>query len=78
MLGFVAFALFGVMQDAPAAQPQTQPQLVKEKKVCRAEVNTGSRMGRSKICRTRAEWDASDAAAQRDAESARGTMGRAN
>lgn len=31
---------------------------VKEKKICRGHVDTGSRIAKKKDCRTQAEWDA--------------------
>ena len=36
---------------APAAKP------AKDKRVCKATEETGSRLGRKTICRTQAEWD---------------------
>jgi hypothetical protein len=37
------------------AKPDTAP--VTEKKICRTEGVTGSRIGKRRICMTRAEWD---------------------
>jgi hypothetical protein len=57
-----AFALLAPVASfaqVPAPQPATAPAArpVKDKKVCKAEEETGSRLGRKTICRTQAEWD---------------------
>ena len=51
----LAFTSASAQQAAPAAAP------VKEKKVCRREMETGSIMPKS-TCRTKAEWAAIDQA----------------
>ncbi|WP_343528687.1 hypothetical protein [Sphingomonas sp.] len=56
-------ALIG-QQAEPAAPP------VKEKKICRVEEKTGSRLGAKRICRTQAEWDAIAADARKDTDDA--------
>ena len=47
------------------AQPKEAP---KVKKICRRSVATSSRLDVTRICRTRAEWDQSDAEAGRNTQ----------
>jgi hypothetical protein len=34
------------------------PGEVKEKKICKSQISTGSRLAQKKVCRTQAEWNA--------------------
>ena len=47
--------------SAPAAGPAPAAKPVKEKKVCRSDVSTGSIMPKT-TCKTQSEWDALGAA----------------
>jgi hypothetical protein len=51
---------------------------VKEKKICRAQETTGSRLASKRICKTQAEWDEIAANARNDVESTAGRLGTAN
>ncbi|MDB5677056.1 hypothetical protein [Sphingomonas bacterium] len=57
-------------QDGPAAAPKP----VREKKICRSEISTGSIL-RATTCHTKAEWAAIDARNQRDANDAMSNRG---
>jgi hypothetical protein len=48
-------AAFAEGDVAPSTTPAAKP--VKEKKVCKAQEETGSRLGRKSTCRTKAERD---------------------
>ncbi|WP_314373187.1 hypothetical protein [Sphingomonas paucimobilis] len=54
------------------AGQQAEPALVpaKEKKICRVQETTGSRLGAKRICKTQAEWDEIAANARNDVENA--------
>ena len=54
------------------AGQQTEPTPVpaKEKKICRVQETTGSRLGAKRICKTQAEWDEIAANARNDVENA--------
>jgi len=54
------------------AGQQTEPTPVpaKEKKICRVQETTGSRLGAKRICKTQAEWDEIAANARNDVEKA--------
>jgi len=41
-----------------SATPEKPEKAVKERKICKREVDTRSRMGNRKTCRTYAEWKA--------------------
>ena len=61
----IAAAGFAALAAAPlAAQTPAPVTPDKEKKICRAEVSTGSLVARKKICKTRAQWDAERREAQ--------------
>ena len=51
------FAFVLAAQPAPSTAPEvgTAP---KEKKICRAEVDTGTRINRRRTCATKAQWEA--------------------
>lgn len=51
-------------QPAPSSSPEAKKEDA-DKKICKREVKTASRMGAPKICLTREQW------AQRDAENRR-------
>lgn len=51
---------------APVGAEEAAPPL-KEKKICKSEAPTGSRLSRRKVCRTAAEWDAIQKQAVQDA-----------
>ena len=53
---------------APAAQPTPAPA---ERKICRSESVTGSIMPARRVCHTRAEWAAFDAASGRGVDAFR-------
>ena len=46
------------------------PVPAKEKKICRVQETTGSRLGAKRICKTQAEWDEIAANARNDVENA--------
>jgi hypothetical protein len=52
-----AMAVTGIGASAQESQDQ-QEEPKKEKKICRTERSTGSLTRRTRICMTRAEWDA--------------------
>lgn len=58
-------------------QTEPTPPPAKEKKICRAEQETGSRVGK-RVCRTKAEWDAIADQGNRDLQNAPQRMGSAN
>lgn len=60
-----------------AQQADPTPPPAKEKKVCRIEEKTGSRLGARRICRTQAEWDAIAADARKDMDDATTRMNTA-
>ena len=51
-------------------QAEPAPAPVKEKKICRVQETTGSRLGAKRICKTQAEWDEIAANARNDVENA--------
>ena len=55
----IAFAVPAVAQTATTTDSAPKP--VKEKKICRREAQTGSILGSSAICHTKAEWAKIDA-----------------
>ncbi|WP_322964583.1 hypothetical protein [Sphingomonas fuzhouensis] len=59
-------------------QAEPTPTPVKEKKICRVQETTGSRLSAKRICKTQAEWDEIAANARNDVESATGRMNTAN
>jgi len=46
-----------LLSGAAAAKDKDQPEQVKEKKICKGESSSFSRLSK-KICKTKAEWDA--------------------
>lgn len=63
-----AIAQTAPSSDAPASQPAKEKP-AKEKKVCRrSDVPTGSILGGSVICHTKAEWEQVDEANARGAD----------
>ena len=65
MKRLVLFAACGALMIPAAAfsaeptvgQPAPAVKKDKDKRVCKATEETGSRLGRKSICRTQAEWD---------------------
>lgn len=51
-------------------QAESAPVPVKEKKICRVQETTGSRLSSKRICKTQAEWDEIAANARNDVQSA--------
>jgi hypothetical protein len=73
---FLLSALAGlVMAAAPASQSTAPDGAAKAsaygtKKICRTEVDLGTRLGGKRICRTQAEWDSFRAEQRRATERA--------
>jgi hypothetical protein len=65
---FAAAALIAVPTSAVLAKADATT--AKEKKICRAQEDTGSRVARHRICMTMAEWANEDRSRARDAERA--------
>ncbi|CAM3207919.1 MULTISPECIES: hypothetical protein [Sphingomonas] len=59
-------------------QAEPTPPPVKEKKICRVQETTGSRLGAKRICKTQAEWDEIAANARNDVDSATGRLNTAS
>ncbi|MFN3676623.1 MAG: hypothetical protein ACK4TC_11635 [Sphingomonas pseudosanguinis] len=59
-------------------QAEPAPTPVKEKKICRVQETTGSRLAAKRICKTQAEWDEIAANARNDVETATGRLNTAN
>ncbi len=59
-------------------QAEPTPPPAKEKKVCRTEQATGSRLGAKRICKTRAEWDEIAADARKDVDNAAARLNAAS
>jgi len=59
-------------------QAEPVPAPVKEKKICRVQETTGSRLSSRRICKTQAEWDAVAADARNDVENAAGRLNTAS
>ncbi|MFY8092176.1 MAG: hypothetical protein ACOVN0_01720 [Niveispirillum sp.] len=65
VLGLMAFLLTAQMSGAQEAPPQTTEPIVQTapnekdpgRLICKAVKETGSRMKRNKICKTRQDWD---------------------
>jgi hypothetical protein len=78
---FAATALLVVPAGAAFAKEKAVA-AAKEKKVCRYEDDTGSRLARHRTCMTTAEWANEDRVRQREAEtsinSTQDRMGNAN
>lgn len=66
-----ATVLLGGMAGA-----KDKPEAPKEKKICRTEGDSTSRIAARRICRTKAEWEQRSGETQRDAERAVETMSR--
>ncbi|MFV0922780.1 hypothetical protein ACR720_04745 [Sphingomonas parapaucimobilis] len=60
------------------AEPAPAPAPVKEKKICRVQETTGSRLSSKRICKTQAEWDEIAANARNDVENATGRLNTAS
>jgi len=58
MIGLFVLAMFATNVAEDAKAPDAAP--ADDKKVCRAQVDTGSRLGKRRVCRTAAEWRALD------------------
>ncbi len=54
----------------PQAEPAPPPAPVKERKICRVQETTGSRLASKRICKTQAEWDEIAANARNDVQNA--------
>jgi hypothetical protein len=65
----ISLAAPAFAQDAPAAD-STAAKPVKEKKICRREAQTGSILGGSSVCHTKADWAKIDTANARNADDA--------
>jgi hypothetical protein len=52
---------------AAVAKDKDKPEQPKEKKICRSEAKTTSRIAPPKVCHTQAEWDDMASNAQMDA-----------
>ena len=66
-----AAAALIIVPSLAVAQEKPAPK-EKEKKICRSvEASTGSRLGRGRVCKTQAEWDAERERASREVERAR-------
>jgi hypothetical protein len=57
ILGLVVVSSAGVAQVGGSASPSSQEGVDPNQRVCRIIGETGSRLGRSRVCMTRAEWD---------------------
>ena len=81
MIRYLAIAALFAAPAIVHADEATPPQPPREKKICRQAVNTGSIMAK-RVCHTKAEWDAMEAASRanldrtRDADNARGMVTR--
>ena len=60
------------VEPAAAAPPPAD-----ERKICRKEQSTGSRLGGKRICHTKAEWDEIAANSRNDIDSATGRLNTA-
>jgi len=58
MISAFVLAMFVTTAAEEAKAPAAKP--AKEPKVCRSEIDTGSRLGKRQVCRTAAEWQAID------------------
>ena len=58
----------GLAAPVLAQEPPANPTNSAEKKICRRNETTGSRMGSGRTCKTRAEWERLDGAARKDLE----------
>lgn len=54
ILSLLAFAL--AVQPVPSSEPEVAT-AAKEKKICRAEVDTGTRINRRRTCATKQQWE---------------------
>ncbi|WP_294269529.1 hypothetical protein [Sphingomonas yabuuchiae] len=59
-------------------QAEPAPAPAKEKKICRVQETTGSRLGGKRICKTQAEWDEMAANARNDVENATNKLNTAS
>ena len=57
VLPFAVLAIAAAPASSQEAAPQPIERPVKERKICKSEVGTGSIMPK-RICRTKADWDA--------------------
>ncbi|MCW4462599.1 hypothetical protein OK349_12850 [Sphingomonas sp. BT-65] len=58
----VAASVAPIANDTPAPAPTPAP----ERKICKVENSSASRLGAKRICRTEAEWKAAQDAVSRD------------
>jgi hypothetical protein len=61
-----SFSMLSPPQDAAKSSAAPKEEVDKERKICREEPNTGSRLRARKICRTAAEWEQLRQSAMRD------------
>lgn len=66
-----ALALAMLVSAAAEELKSVEPKPAKERKVCRSEIDTGSRLGKRQVCRTAAEWQVIDDANSEALESRR-------
>lgn len=59
--------MFWIPAAAAQQSPAPTPPPAEEKKICRTYIATGSLVRKNKICKTRAEWDATSRNARREA-----------
>lgn len=69
MLEISLFAIAAAGTPAPATQT-TPPATDANQVICRRDTRIGSRLGQRNICRTRAEWDASNQEVREELERA--------
>ncbi len=67
MIGAFVLAMFVTTAAEEAKAPAAKP--AKEPKVCRSQIDTGTRLGKRQVCRTAAEWRAIEDATSKDLES---------
>lgn len=72
-ISIIAAALFLVAGQAAAPSELKSPAIDPDKKICKTIKDTGSRLGGTRECKTRAEWDRIAAETQAKATS---NMGR--
>jgi hypothetical protein len=71
---FILAAVAGLVMAAAPTSESTAPDAAARasaystKKICREEVDLGTRLGGKRICRTKAEWDAIRAESRRTTE----------
>jgi len=58
LVALIAMTGFGDVPAQAQPQPQAAQQKAPEKKICKSETITGSRMGVKKVCATKEQWEA--------------------